>query len=681
LQHADNRRLREARQRARSRVEALLGLVEIPSSTQHQQQQTLPDPFGEPERKGSGQRRKFSSPITASHHGASVQDRAARATRFKLYSDIASNTETTHRIQCGLELRRKRLAERHRDLDRRKLLLEQAASYVRHSIEANSGLDLLSHEVIASLKARVDDLQAQGREVASSMAKARATLAREAFSLFNVCAPSSSLASARNISSRNKAAPIPSRSQRSKERYSTAGAFAIDFTSAFDLGKSARESKAKEEVGNVNDWTILGLVLPLPSDLRRFERAEINGAVSHTIQLLQLVTTYLGVTLPFVISIHGNMPQIRANPLWGAGAKETLHLSSSVHSALIASGGSNTGGGLGGSMMSSLGASTLSTIESFVQLPSAKNLPWAKTFADPSPKGQAKGQMSRVTETGGPPEDAANLEGKRFCYALTMLSYDVAYLAHLQGVKIDLVMAAGSVLRLLSKAMQSPDLGKRSHTAHQSSHNASHVQFAAIDFAQLLQIHEPGSRHTIDSLGKHSSSKTIMEGSYVDARKAAESILDLRKIRSTSIATAPPPAPAPLASVRALAPKAALPKVATSTQTKEKLSSLAAKRFPSTLPVERVPKVQSSSGPAAKVTATAASPANTLDFLKTKGQSSTSKKASEAGKEGKTVQINASLPAASGTIIFNGKEIRGKTKNSTSKGDKSKPDEEGWHVL
>lgn len=698
LQHVDNRRLREARQKARSRVEALLGLVEIPKSLIVQA--TLPDPFVEPGKRG--QRRKYSSPITASHHGASVQDCAARATRFKLETDIQCHLETIQRLQTQISMGRKRLMEKRKDLSERRSLLEKAKRHVMHNEEQEVGAlpeEVLSAKKIDFMRELVTKLQAEEKQVANNVARVRASLARQAFSLFNVCAPSSSLASTRNNSDRIKATTSSNRTQRSKERYS-AGAFAIDFTNAFDLGRSShsREDKAKGGMGNVNDWTILGLVLPLPSDIRRFDRLEINGAISHTIQLLQLIIAYLGITLPFVVTMQGNVPQIRANPLWGAGVKENLHLSQSTHSALIASGGGgNTAtlvGGMGASMMSTLGASTLSTLESFVQLPSGKNLPWAKNTLEPSSsKDEAAGQTSRATEA---PlmKDSATLNGKRFCSALTMLSYDVAYLAHLQDVKVDLVMAAGSTLRLLSKAIQSTELGKKSHTSHRPSSNIATLQFAAIDFAQLLQVHEPGfsSGSNNSVTGEQLNNKAIMEGSYVDAKKAAESILDLKQKSVISSVTASPAVvtAAAITTTTTTTTSPALSKAATSAQNKDKMSSLAAKRVPSTLPVPAVaPPAPLKRGAKPHIsTATKAastSPANTLDFLRARGQREQKEKPQEATtkKSSITTQVVAKepiIPAASGTIIFNGKEIRGKTK-SPSKLDTKKYHEEGWHVL
>lgn len=662
LQHADHRRLGEAKQRAKSRVEALLG----PTSSQ----QMLDDPFVEPENSGLR--------TASSHHGASNQDRTARAVRARLQAEVAQQRGSAQTARKAAIEGRHKVAAKRLDVARRRNLLGKAVKAMRGDGTAEAGRratePVLSHQKITSLTNLVVNLQVEGQQVAGEVARARARLAHDAFALFDVRAPSSSLAGARSSADGSKSASA-SRAQRSRERYTT-GAFAIDFANAFDLGKNFRETRAKEEVRNINDWTILGLVLPLPSDVKRFDREEVNGAISHTVQLMQLVTTYLGITLPFVVSMQADQPQIRANPLWGSGVKESLHLSTSTHSALVAT--ANIAPGMGASMMSNLGASTLSTLESFVQLPSGKGLPWAKNLAETPSKSGGGDTSGRGEEVAT--EDARTLGVRRFYSALTMLSYNVSYLAHLQGIKVDLVLAAGSILRQLSKALQSPGLGKRSHATYHTPSNISDLQFPSVDFAQLLQVHEPGF-HRASDVQKRLGSKAIMEGSYVDAKAA----FDSQQHRTTKVATPAPavvsaPVETPAASRSS---KTALRTVAATSSLAVKpgkMSSLAAKRVPATMPLAKTP----TSSLSKETSPSVASPSpNTLDFLRARGErepknSLSPVKADRKERPQKPSGDDNVGAMASGTITFNGREIKGKLKSARS--DRPRDDDD-WDVL
>jgi hypothetical protein len=106
--------------------------------------------------------------------------------------------------------------------------------------------------------------------------------------------------------------------------------------------------------------------------------------------------------------------------------------------------------------MMSLGASTLSTLESFVTLPGRNNKTWGRASAL-----QAQGNPSKEaavpveSHTGAATSkksDTALASARDFCRALVMLAYNAAYFAWTQGVQIDLVKAGGSTLRLLYEA-------------------------------------------------------------------------------------------------------------------------------------------------------------------------------------------------------------------------------------
>jgi hypothetical protein len=65
-----------------------------------------------------------------------------------------------------------------------------------------------------------------------------------------------------------------------------------------------------------NDWSIVGLVLPVPDDIRRFPREATNGAVTHTAHLLHILSAYLGIQLPFAVASAVGASTIRPHPLW-----------------------------------------------------------------------------------------------------------------------------------------------------------------------------------------------------------------------------------------------------------------------------------------------------------------------------------------------------------------------------
>ncbi|KAG1819449.1 UV radiation resistance protein and autophagy-related subunit 14-domain-containing protein [Suillus variegatus] len=51
--------------------------------------------------------------------------------------------------------------------------------------------------------------------------------------------------------------------------------------------------------GARGEWTVGGLVLPVPGDVRRYPPDHINAVITHTIHFLGLLTFYLGIKLPF----------------------------------------------------------------------------------------------------------------------------------------------------------------------------------------------------------------------------------------------------------------------------------------------------------------------------------------------------------------------------------------------
>lgn len=55
------------------------------------------------------------------------------------------------------------------------------------------------------------------------------------------------------------------------------------------------------KAGTKGEWTIGGLVLPVPGDIRRYPPDHINAVLTHTIHFVSLLAFYLGIKLPFEV--------------------------------------------------------------------------------------------------------------------------------------------------------------------------------------------------------------------------------------------------------------------------------------------------------------------------------------------------------------------------------------------
>lgn len=59
------------------------------------------------------------------------------------------------------------------------------------------------------------------------------------------------------------------------------------------------------KAGTKGEWTIGGLVLPVPGDIRRYPPDHINAVLTLTIHFLSLLSFYLGIKLPFEVTWTG----------------------------------------------------------------------------------------------------------------------------------------------------------------------------------------------------------------------------------------------------------------------------------------------------------------------------------------------------------------------------------------
>lgn len=320
-----------------------------------------------------------------------------------------------------------------------------------------------------------------------------------------------------------------------------------------------------------SSWSIAGLPLPLPSEVRRHPREDVNGAVTYATNLIQLLATYLGIALPFCIEQHKGRFSLRPDALWdggGGSSAKTLYLSSRAYAHLSTTAPSTQRSSKLNNLAEStigLGASTLSTIESYIHLPSGAGLPWGLTAnqtpnsknasgshdADSEARQEARTDKGRdsALPSGGSSTDARSKPdqaARSFVSALVMLSYDVAYLAVKQGIQLDLVAAAANPLHLLSMIMRQSDLGRRAHANHISASGIADLSLHSLDYEQLAQILEPNNA-AADGYKRGGSSRSaksdsaeaprprvaagphkMLEQSYVDVGEAAASVLGLR---------------------------------------------------------------------------------------------------------------------------------------------------------
>nr|XP_031859084.1 uncharacterized protein CI109_005434 [Kwoniella shandongensis]KAA5526156.1 hypothetical protein CI109_005434 [Kwoniella shandongensis] len=224
------------------------------------------------------------------------------------------------------------------------------------------------------------------------------------------------------------------------------------------------------------EWSIAGLVLPSPDAFRLHPSASINGAISHTIHLLSLITSYLSITLPFVptppppLSLpHVGRTLVKANtPFLGTTKWRDKHVL------------------------------------------------WMSSTASIPTKIRGRDYSSKVTQ----PAAAANIitksmtKHRQFLTSFALLSFSVAYLAWSQGVpgigireedvrdesdeessrpasrEADspsaVLISATSILELIHALSVSPTLGQKAHEPGAIT-MLKHLGFG-LDVAKVVQI-------------------------------------------------------------------------------------------------------------------------------------------------------------------------------------------------
>ncbi|KAG5640751.1 hypothetical protein DXG03_007315 [Asterophora parasitica] len=224
------------------------------------------------------------------------------------------------------------------------------------------------------------------------------------------------------------------------------------------------------KAGTKGEWTIGDLILPVPGDIRRYPPDHINAVITHTIHFLSLLTFYLGVKLPFEISWSGGKLGV-GQPFIGAGK------------------GSELGGWSKYVVAMSLVIRSTNSTERW-----HTKHPLHLSSATPSPSSLPPSSPTRSTSHQPQPRTSSISESyiesdpapqSSFTTALTMVLYNVCYLAHTQNVEVPLAQA-GEVLSNLWSVCCSADLGRKSHETTSSLVAPTPPTFA-LDFAQLLQ--------------------------------------------------------------------------------------------------------------------------------------------------------------------------------------------------
>lgn len=243
------------------------------------------------------------------------------------------------------------------------------------------------------------------------------------------------------------------------------------------------------KAGTKGEWTIGGLVLPVPGDMRRYPTDHINAVLTHTLHFLSLLAFYLGIKLPFEVVWSRSStpptgppttppapPNLRGNGLLGVGTPW-----------IGAAKGGEHGGWAKWSTKHPLHVSMTPPAAPGSSSPTTSSPPRTlrplgagRSASTPLPGAVISLDESQLEDTG-----STSAQGSSFTTALAMLLYNVCYLAHTQAVDVPLAQA-GEVLGNLWAVCCSPELGRRSHATHPRLPPPTPPAFQ-LEFAQLLQ--------------------------------------------------------------------------------------------------------------------------------------------------------------------------------------------------
>lgn len=197
------------------------------------------------------------------------------------------------------------------------------------------------------------------------------------------------------------------------------------------------------KAGFKGEWTIGGLILPVPGDMRRYPPDHINAVVTHTIHFLELMSFYLGIKLPFEIIWKG--PQGLDGKL-GVGTPWI-------------------GAGKGAEWGGWARYATCVYVECILIPPSSRYTskhPLHLSAQAPSSQSPSQPDAQEPITALSDSVILAPEPQTSFNTALSMLIYNVCYLSYTQNVEIPLSQA-GDVLSSLWGICCATELGRHSH--------------------------------------------------------------------------------------------------------------------------------------------------------------------------------------------------------------------------
>ncbi|WVQ94346.1 hypothetical protein IAU59_001425 [Kwoniella sp. CBS 9459] len=187
------------------------------------------------------------------------------------------------------------------------------------------------------------------------------------------------------------------------------------------------------------EWEIASLVLPSPEAFRLYPSASVNAALSHTIHLLSLLTTYLSIALPFIPTPppplekrHIGRPIVKANtPFVGTTKWRDRHVLWMSSTASIASKIKSTGSG-------GAGVNSLESYSRRSGKPDQGSTAMAMAMATSTLFSMTTNMSSSKLFTAQPSISAVIEKSmnkhRQFLTSFALLSFSVAYLAWSQGV-------------------------------------------------------------------------------------------------------------------------------------------------------------------------------------------------------------------------------------------------------
>ncbi|EIM81834.1 uncharacterized protein STEHIDRAFT_36371, partial [Stereum hirsutum FP-91666 SS1] len=338
-------------------------------------------------------------------------------------------------------------------------------------------------EALARLRRENDKSRARLRSLRESLATRRRTLSQARL----LSLTSTSSATHQSNPTSPSSTPVPSNTvldaQISRELQQLSllsdtlararSGLVSELVEVFNIVEVGGRPPIGRKAGIKGEWTIEGLVLPVPGDIRRYPPDHVNAVITHTIHFLGLLTFYLGIKLPFETSWSGKklgvgQPWIRSikgteNGSWAKWtSKHCLHVSTTSPAT---------------PRPSTPPPTNLSTPPPPSTSTSTSTSPPSSTTSPTHPFNAAAAAASSSTSAHG-----------SFTTAYTMLLYDVAYLAWTQGVDVGLSQA-GEVLANLVRVCGAGDVGRRSHaTFSRPPLGQPTPPSFPLDFAQLLQV-------------------------------------------------------------------------------------------------------------------------------------------------------------------------------------------------